>query len=377
MTEPSDLCLAGVVPCKRHGDVGVSNGPSVLDDLVSELDATCGSPAEVAQNLTQAGEYLSSVELALATGNNFILPSSEESGRTLAGQTAVLQERLGIDEVLVPILDRYDKYFGTRRVVQLTPTQLAYQTAQSARQVLLDARSAVLELNEIRSLVDSVSAALVSLLGSTSHGGTATANEEANRPVDLNHVALRRWKIGHHLFNCLAATATMEIDRATSCDNLNLSVESINLTSRIFRGTTAAMWYAEGVPRNLYASLIRPSMVVASGRGSGFSGTDNLEFRWFKSAYTRWLNSLDSSFGAKSTWTDEVLLAVSGLLETRHLDLEHHTLLAEKVVGRQPSLKLLRAMEAVDDHNPLDDPPAIDVLRDLAQKIVLDKRNLR
>jgi hypothetical protein len=128
------------------------------------------------------------------------------------------------------------------------------------------------------------------------------------------------------------------------------------------------MWYAEGFPRNLYTGYIRPTMAAASGSAAGFSGTDNLDFMFFKLAVSRTFAHLETVFGHPSEWPQDLWKAAYDFCDTRQLDLEHHTLLAEKVVGHEPSLKQIHLMERAGTPEVAYDRPAIEALRELASE---------
>jgi hypothetical protein len=126
------------------------------------------------------------------------------------------------------------------------------------------------------------------------------------------------------------------------------------------------MWYAEGFPRSLYPAYIRPTMAAASGNETGFSGTDNLDYRYFKLAVSKTFNHLETTFGAPSDWPLNLWSAAYEFSDTRQLDLEHHTLLTEKVIGHEPSLMQIQLMQQAGTPDAAKDRPAIEALRELA-----------
>jgi hypothetical protein len=356
----------------------VAAASAELEAAVSEYDTTLAQPAASARRLEQLSSML--MGLSRAVGGNLAVPDEDQSELELRAR--VSPDRLGLSSnaKLGPLLDtfvRYDRYFGTRRHIPLTGQELAEQLAMSGALALKDLADCMIETNELRSLLDGLSSSLATVISSVktvSPELPAAVDADLESMVNVGDVALRRWRLGHHIFNAFVSFATVELTLCQKSDEAADVKIHLDRAVRLFRGTTAAMWYAEAFPRQLYKALIRPSMAEVSGTATGFSGADNLEFRFLKRVATNLLPVLNSKFGEPGTWPDEVWLSTRRFLETRHLDVEHHTLLAEKVVGLDPSLKQLRLVERDDDGTPA--MSAVDSLRSFSIAIVADKESL-
>ena len=345
-----------------------------LLNSVDRLDTELFTPSQIEAELRALASRAMWTHLAAdrvaPLGN--CTPDDAESAKTLG---LLLQaEPLGLRggnafAELVTVLARYDLYFGTRRAESLSNTELISQICLTAALVLDDLALAALDANEVRCIVDSLAVSLHSL------GVPASASneqcEQADVPEtsgDLTALVLRRWRLGHHLFNILVSCAARELRAAGTSSSGDSVIEHLQRSTRIFRGSTSAMWYAEASPRLLYLKTIRPTMVEVSGKGSGFSGTDNLEYRWFRREAEALLQRLTDNFGAPKEWPSNLWKEAWIFLETRLLDLEHHTLIAEKVVGLQPSIKQEQLMRAEGDGAAADDMPAVEALRGLASR---------
>jgi hypothetical protein len=109
-------------------------------------------------------------------------------------------------------------------------------------------------------------------------------------------------------------------------------------------------------------------MIEASRPEYGFSGTDNVEYRFFKVAFNTLFARLEELYGPKDSWPDPLRTAAMTFVGTRQLDLEHHTLLAEKVVNLGLSLKQAKHREVSEDYISTDDP-AVDALRRIGDTV--------
>jgi hypothetical protein len=153
------------------------------------------------------------------------------------------------------------------------------------------------------------------------------------------------------------------IESAIASGDSEDKVSSIARLCRTYRATTAAMWYAQAFPPRIYTELVRPSMEMASSSGSGFSGTDNLDFRLMKYRLRDLLGRLDKDLGPTQTCCDHLWYAVCYLYDTQLLDLEHHVIIAEKLVGDSPSLKQMRLAANCAEQVDLTALSGVDTLR--------------
>ena len=295
------------------------------------------------------------------------IPSEEMSGKVLTAEiTRPLLHLRMLDDVdgLVSTFIRYDRYFSTRRVLRLSPEQSLLQLLATTSLVIQDIPNCMIDLNEVRCILDALICILRDERISLSVEGT---NEQQNSMefdsvTTTDEVIFRRWKTGHHLYNQLIVQVIHELDAVSKADDVDEIIRRLDRATIIFRATTAAMWFAEAFPRNKYLELVRPSMIEASRPGYGFSGTDNLEHRLFKISFKAIFDWLQELFGPKDLWPDPLRSSVLALVGARQLDLEHHTLLAEKVVELGPSLKQVKHRTASTEYATHDDS-AVESLR--------------
>lgn len=91
--------------------------------------------------------------------------------------------------------------------------------------------------------------------------------------------AVRRWKLGHHVFHVFLATMNSRLDEALRqleaqrWDEARVVLLDL---ARLYHAATATMRYAADFPKAEYERLIRPSMMPPFA-SEGFSGVHNVE----------------------------------------------------------------------------------------------------
>lgn len=345
-----------------------------LSSVSDELSNTVSTPYEVAIEMSFLSELIeSTLRTVIDHFGQQATPSELDSSQTLVSEiTRPLLHLRKLDDVdaLIGTFIRYDRYFATRRVLRLSPEQSLVQILRTAHLVLTDVPNCMIDVNEVRCIVDALTTILAEELSGRVDRPSRNANSSsiALQRETSDASILRRWKIGHHLFNQLIICACRELDAAARTDEIEEITRHLERVSVIFRGTTATMWYAESFPRSKYVLLVRPSMVEASRPEYGFSGTDNLEYRFFKVSFNNLFARLEELFGPKRVWPEPLRSSAMDFVRTRQLDLEHHTLLAEKVVNLGLSLKQAKHREVSEDYVSQDDP-AIDALRRIGDTV--------
>ncbi len=273
---------------------------------------------------------------------------------------------------------RYDDYFGIRRTDTLTAEAFLHQVLLTTALVLSDLPSCVLDAHEIAMMLRATAAGLSAEWGlSDDHDEPDDHDEhdEVHLPspgdvAEAHHgpMAIWRWKVGHHLYCQYATISVHLIDAATAASDPNAKTSYIARLCDVCRGTTAAMWYAQSSSPQLYNDVIRPSMEAASAGGAGFSGTDNLDGRLMKLRLRAMLAEIEVEVGHPSSWPGPLWQEVWRLYEMQHLDLEHHALIAQKLVGSAPSLKQVRMAESCGAGLDLRELSAVETLRGMASE---------
>lgn len=263
----------------------------------------------------------------------------------------------------------YDHYFGFVRVAELPRDVLAAQIVVTCAAVLAEMSTAPIALDESISALDAIGE-MLGWCATTSVAVRETASRVAGKPFADASVEVRaeyRWIIGHHLFNLSTVFCLAEIQRAQAravAGDDGATADALLAAARYLRATTAAMWFAGVFPAELYLRHVRPSMAVLSGRETGFSGTQNLDYHRLRRA----IDGLRIALAATPVRESTVVRAAHAVFtEIEIQDVEHHILIAAaKVGGTEPSLLSHANRAELPSH--VDLVPAVEVLRDLAEQ---------
>lgn len=374
------LCLSApphlVRPLAELDDASAADARTAASYLLSaaeRIEASLFTPASIHRVLHGVRTDINRISVRLwDRGISITLPTGEESRATLDRTLDRAVLRLNLDADLSNTVDccaRFDEFFGTRRVDQLDAQHFFLQVLVTTDFVLRDLLSCLLDRHEISMILRGAAAGLATTpdpVMSSEPGGDATGDRALEAdipPEEIRSLSVARWKVGHHLFNQFATMSYHLIESAILSDSSAGMASNITRLCQTYRATTAAMWYAQAFPPRVYTELIRPSMETASSSGSGFSGTDNLDFRLMKYRLRELLGKLDQNLGAMDTCCDHLWDAVCYLYDMQLLDLEHHVIIAEKLVGRSPSLKQMRLASKCGEHVELTALSGIDTLR--------------
>ncbi|MGH3854140.1 MAG: hypothetical protein ACRDR6_11720 [Pseudonocardiaceae bacterium] len=337
------------------------------------IETSLFTPKSIHCELREVRAYINRIAIRLSDrGVSLALPSAEESRAVLERTLDHAVLRLKLDADLWPALDslaRFDEYFGTRRVDVLNAERFLLQLLETTDLVLRDLSSCMLDPHEISMILQGVAAGMASTTDSAmplEGKGDVTGDRALEDDISAERarsLSFARWRVGHHLFNEFNAISLHLIEATIASANSEEKASSISRLCRTYRATTAAMWYAQAFPSRIYTQLIRPSMEVASSSGSGFSGTDNLDFRLMKYRLREMLGGLEKDIGPAEKWPENLWQAVCHLYDVQQLDLEHHVLIAEKLVGRSPSLKQARLAANSGGRLDLTELSGVDALR--------------
>ncbi|MGH3669985.1 MAG: hypothetical protein ACRDSH_05035 [Pseudonocardiaceae bacterium] len=344
-----------------------------LLSVAERIETSLFTPRSIHCELRDVRAYINRIKGQLSDrGISLVLPTAEESRATLGRTLDCAVLRLKLDADLWTALDRFarfDEYFGTRRIDELDPQRFLLQLLVTTDFVLRDLSSCMVDRHEILMILRGVAAGMTRTTDSEMPSGARgdvtgdRALEDDISAEQTRSLSLSRWKVGHHLFNELATMSLHLIEATIASGNSEEKASSIVRLCRTYRAMTAAMWYAQAFPPRMYTELIRPSMEIASSGGSGFSGTDNLDFRIMKYRLREMLGGLEKDIGTAETCQEHLWQVVCYLYDVQLLDLEHHVLIAEKLVGSSPSLKQVRLAESSDGHADLTALSGVDALR--------------
>ncbi|GAB5490976.1 MAG: hypothetical protein Phog2KO_11910 [Phototrophicaceae bacterium] len=276
----------------------------------------------------------------------------------------------------------YDEYFNTIRVPEMSASQLLCQCSATAYEVLGDLPFTMLAREEIEVLfmalykmfncflpdkltnVPPVPASYVMQEHNNMQAIEYLWDTMATNEAQRENIAMFRWKVGHHLFNMLTFFLTVStekaIDAINDADDL-LAVKHLDRASTFLRAGIACEWYAANFSSDIYADIVRPSMVMQDvPGGDGFSGDQNAEFNRFKTSKEHLKTVLRDKRGSLAP---NVELAVRQFVEMYVQDGEHHVLLASAMAGNSPSIAQDEWLKDLPDGMPIQS--AVDFLRNM------------
>jgi hypothetical protein len=155
---------------------------------------------------------------------------------------------------------------------------------------------------------------------------------------DAETRALLRWRRGHQAFHLyLVAMNTLLDDLVASVERGDWAVETrLRRLADLYDAATASMKYAADFPSELYAGVVRPSMMPPAVR-PGFSGTLNREHRGMTTRLRR-LRTLLGPRGAGRRAPAPVLEAWSLVRAAHARNLTTHGLVCSRFVPDGTSL---------------------------------------
>lgn len=154
--------------------------------------------------------------------------------------------------------------------------------------------------------------------------------------------AVRRWKLGHHVFHLQMAVMTTLLDEAVAAARdrpVPASTDLGQLLGRLadlYDAATATMRFAADFDPGLYETLIRPSMAPPH-LSPGFSGLLNQEHELML-ARLRTLRSLVEPMAQQEGAPESLRRAADRLWAAQVRNRRHHTLVCDRFVPGGRSL---------------------------------------
>lgn len=376
------VCLSAPTQCIEPLARLAASDAAVARALAARLVVTAESIAAFLPTPRQVhavlGELSAQVQCATARSSTRARPpgppSSEQSQRALERTLTrdILELRPTADlPAALNAFARYDAYFGTRRLESMDPESFLYQVMVTVGTVLADLPRCMLDSHEIVMLLRATAAGISGAPDAAEPHGTSSdvpCGYDDVTDEQVHDMATWRWKIGHHLFSQYAVMSFHLIEASMAAAGPQEKTEAIDRLCHTYRGATAAMWYAQSFPSGLYNQVVRPTMEDASPSGTGFSGADSLDFWFMKLRLRQMLASLESEEGPVDAWPEMLWQAVWKLYEVQQVDLEHHVLIAHKLVGSAPSLKQERLAHRYDRRIEFAELSGIDTLRGMVHE---------
>lgn len=377
--EPFREGRRGIAGARAHLTEGSHAAQTIVQKLSQAPLAPFITSGYIAGLRTHATRGVALLEDELADLNaNFNDDTSAEAVRC----------RVTGDELLLLGHTLQDRYFGIRRVPDITWGQIAAQVCSTAEAVLIDLPFTCIDVDETIAITNALSHAW-GILGNALPKKQATISQPltVNGPVEQiwrqtwsrasetesfsRTVAEYRWIIGHHFLNlcflfCRSALrrATEEMER----QEVERAAQAVDQATVFLRGTTAAMRYAGNFPAHIYNTFTRPSMdKVGEAHPFGFSGTQNWDYAAFRSAMQALTAEVEENRGPlREPEYAQLLKALQIFRETYLADMEQHILIAASKVSTDASLMQKAARRVMPSSYSMKEKSGTEILRDLA-----------
>ncbi|MGI5380786.1 hypothetical protein ACQEV2_42820 [Streptomyces sp. CA-251387] len=292
------------------------------------------------------------------------------------------------DELLLLGHTLQDRYFGIRRVPDITWGQLAAQVCSTAEAVLIDLPFTCIDFDETIAITNALSHAW-GILGNEPPKEQATISQPltVNGSVEqiwrqawswssetesfARTVAEYRWITGHHFLNLCFLFCRSALRRATEemgRQKVERAAKAVDQATVFLRGTTAAMRYAGNFPAHIYNTFTRPSMdKVGRAHPFGFSGTQNWDYAAFRSTMQALTAEVEENRGPlREPDYAQLLKALQVFRETYLADMEQHVLIAASKVSTDASLMQKAARRGMPSSCSMKEKSGTEILRDLA-----------
>ena len=170
---------------------------------------------------------------------------------------------------------------------------------------------------------------------------TIAGSQTAVGLSDDESVAVRRWKLGHHVFHVLLvamnsslASAQVDLERQ-SWDDLAGRLADLTV---LYDAATAAMKYAADFDQAAYDSVLRPSMSPPY-LSAGFSGTQNRDHARMIAMLRRLQQDLKVAIHASGTAVPPAVVeAARNLRSAQARNRRNHLFVCDKLVPGGSSL---------------------------------------
>lgn len=241
-----------------------------------------------------------------------------------------------------------DDYFRFVRVRDMSASAWLGSMALVSRAVVEDLPYILLNLDETLSLLNAITIQFAWFLPEAELPPPTLATRPAPTPpwqseVD-NHgrtvaISYFRLLVGHHIwqhFNVIARELFDASAEAFAAHRDAEATEELWKAARVFRGTTATMWYASIFPRKIYQDELRPTMVETD---SIDAQVQHLTYNLLKLGIKKLKTALEARIqGKQALQSQRAYEMLQEFYELYVQDMEQHVLVATSRVWLDSSL---------------------------------------
>lgn len=267
-----------------------------------------------------------------------------------------------------------DKYFRFVRVREMSTRAWLGSMAFVSLSIVRDLPYILLNLDETLALLNAITIQFAWFLPQelpatpqqpTNLEQTPPWQSEVDNLGRTISISYFRLLVGHHIwqhFNVMARELFEESAAAFAAGQDEDATEKLWKAARIFRGTTATMWYASIFPRKIYQDELRPTMVETD---SIDAQVQHLTYNMLKHGIKKLKMAIESRMEAgKLLQSQRAYETLHEFYELYVQDMEQHILVATSRVWLDSSL----AQKVWQSKLPPKTRPknAMDLLRDMA-----------
>jgi hypothetical protein len=278
----------------------------------------------------------------------------------------------------------WDRYFRVIRVHPLEIQQFMAQVIKTSMEVLYDLPHAMMERGELAYMIRMLHMIFNIFHEELANGAEHQPSAQLELPAPIienqrswsalwshpsdqsewdHRVGLYRWKVGHHFFVICAIFCQKLLTQATAAfeaTDETRGIHSLHDACLFLRGTTAAMWYANNFPLEIYKNHVRQSMI----NEEALTGEEMIDYNCMKDAIDGLERTLFKTYGKSlDHWPEAVYNSYHEFGQIYVEDMEHHAIIAISKVGADTSLAQ-KAWQA-DLPRRFRKKTAADVLRDM------------
>jgi len=160
---------------------------------------------------------------------------------------------------------------------------------------------------------------------------------EASELLPTQRDAVRRWKLGHHIFHILLVVMNTKLDDILELlghQDWDAATAALSDLARLYEAATSSMRYTSDFGRLQYEGLIRPSMMPPFA-SPGFSGVFNVEHAVMRDRLKRLRAAMRS---LERLAPERTLAAWEQLQDAERANCDSHALICHKFVDDGVSL---------------------------------------
>jgi hypothetical protein len=350
------------------------------DELIQSLEFHIFNWLDISRRLTRLGHVM-------AYACTFFEPELQTLLATQTRETSTKSLEQVFNHRSPEIVIGYvawDRYFRVIRVHPLQIQQFMAQVIKTSMEVLYDLPCAMIERSELAYMIRMVNMIFRIFYEQLPYDTEYQTSAQLELPARIienqqswsalwshpsdqtewdHRVGLYRWKVGHHFFVICAIFCQKLLAQASDAFEANdetRGIHALHDACLFLRGTTAAMWYANNFPLEIYKCHVRQTMV----NEEALTGEEMIDYNCVKDAIDCLERTLFKKYGkSPDNWPEAVYNAYHEFGQTYVEDMEHHAIIAISKVGADTSLA--QKVWQADLPRRFRKKTAADVLRDM------------